>query len=84
MYDIIAMKPGGAIDNYNGNNGNNSEPNVIKHDFGVITFNGNINLSGPSGENQSIDFNNPILMQKLQTMIHTATEKVIKGGKTTT
>ena len=82
--DIIAMKPGGAIDNYNGNNGNNSEPNVIKHDFGVITFNGNINLSGPSGENQSIDFNNPILMQKLQTMIHTATEKVIKGGKTTT
>ena len=82
--DILAMKPGGAIDNYNGNNGNNSEPNVIKHDFGVITFDGNITVSGPSGEKQPIDFNNSLLMQNLQTMIHTATEKVITGGKTKT
>jgi hypothetical protein len=77
--DIFAMKKGGAIDNYVNEK---KQVNVVKHEFGDITFKGNITVSSPGGEKSVlIDFKNPIFMRDLTTMIHSETEKVIGQGK---
>jgi hypothetical protein len=78
--DLLAMKEGGAIDKFV--NTNNKQPQIMKHEFGDINISGVIDISMPGGENIPIDFTkNPIFMQKLTSMIHSTTEKSIKGGK---
>jgi hypothetical protein len=77
--DILAMKSGGAVDNYVNEK---KQVNVVRHEFGDITLNGNITISSPGGEKNMTEFlKDPIFMRNLTTMIHSETEKVVGQGK---
>jgi len=72
--DIIAMKPGGAIDKFAGKDGGYK---VVKHEFGDLNINGEIVLTGAN--NQKIDANilrDPQFVRAITQMVQVEARKI--------
>ena len=76
--DLLAMKPGGAVDRTI----NKQQVNTIKHEFGEITFNGNITLTTPGNQKLSVDLTrDPVFVREITKIIQSETEKTFNQGK---
>ena len=65
--DILAMKPGGPVDNMMSKN---TGVNNIKHEFGELTINGKIEVTSPGNSSTAVDLmRNPQFIRELQMKI---------------
>ena len=77
--EFFSKKPGGAIDEAMNEK---QKVSIVKHEFGVIKFDGDININTPGGEKTSIDFvRDPIIMRTLTSMMQSEALSVFKQNK---
>ena len=77
--EFYAKKPGGAIDKALNAK---QQVNTIKHEFGEITFNGNITLTTPGNQKLSVDLTrDPVFVREITKIILSETEKTFNQGK---
>jgi hypothetical protein len=75
--DLLAMKPGGAIDKAVSSGGSSMTIN-----FGEIKINGEVKVSVPGNDGFSIDLaKDPKFQREITRLVHNETSKVINGGK---
>lgn len=75
--DLLAMKPGGAIDK-----ASSSATSNMTIDFGEIKFSGEIKVVIPNAPGLAIDLaKDPKFQRDITRIVHTETAKVINGGK---
>lgn len=77
--DLLAMKPGGVVDTQS-----NANPtsNVVKHDFGEITINGEIRVTSPGNPGLAVNLlNDPQFKRDITRTITAELEKNRNGGK---
>ncbi len=75
--DLLALKPNGIVDNTM-----NTGTSVIKHDFGEITFNGEIKVTSPGNPGFAIDLlSDPGFKRDITRTIQSELQKNKIGGK---
>jgi len=83
--DLLAMKPGGAIDKTLGKSSSKGDSKIMKVEFGTIHFKFDDLVVKTTGGDQSVVskelLNNPHFTRDIARMIHVETEKAINGGK---
>jgi hypothetical protein len=76
--DLIAMKPGGAIDKVSSKGGSTT----VKHTFENITLNGELKLTTPGAPGKGVDLmKDPQFIRDITKTIQSQLEKNINGGK---
>ena len=76
--DLIAMKPGGAIDKAAGKGGSST----VRHTFENINLNGEIKLTTPGAPGKAVDLmKDPQFIRDITRTIQSQLEKNINGGK---
>ena len=76
--DLMALKPGGIIDKQM----NNPTQNIIKHDFGELTINGELRVTSPGNPGLSVDLlKDPQFKRDIARTIQSELEKNRNGGK---
>lgn len=77
--DLLAMKPGGVVDTHTNSN---SSSNVVKHDFGELTINGEIKVTSPGNPGIAVDLlKDPQFKRDIARTIQSEIEKNKNGGK---
>lgn len=76
--DLLAMKPGGAIDKATTSQGST----VVRHTFDTINLTGEIKLTTPGDPGKAVDLmRNPQFIRDITRTIQSQLEKNINGGK---
>jgi hypothetical protein len=76
--DLIAMKPGGAIEKAGAKGG----VSVVKHTFETINLHGEIKLTSPGNPGKAVDLmKDPQFIRDITRTIQSQLEKNINGGK---
>jgi hypothetical protein len=77
--EFFAKKPGGAIDEAMNEK---QKVSIVKHEFGVIKFDGDININTPGGEKTSIDFvKDPMVWRTITNMVQSEALSILKQNK---
>lgn len=73
--DILAMKPGGIVDNMMNKN---TGTNLVKHEFGDLTINGTIVVTTPGNQNIGVDLlKDPMFVSELNQKLTKEIERSI-------
>lgn len=76
--DLMALKPGGIVDNAMNSGGSN----IVKHEFGDLNINGSLTVSSPGNPGADIDvMKDPEFRRTITKIITTELEKNKNGGK---
>lgn len=76
--DLLAMKPGGAIDKAT----NTQSSTIVKHTFDTINLSGEIKLTTPGDPGKAVDLmKDPQFIRDITRTIQSQLEKNINGGK---